>query len=388
MSTGKRIYFDYGCFGPMDKDVQDAVLHWIRCQNTHGPRARTPLSYFFEGSSNSTLANWPGIEPALQYFGEALNVSAESILTTQNTTTALLNSVELLTSVRGHKNVVISCSEHPVVRDSLKRLSKRGELNVVEISSRTPDDLFDYKLFSDELKKLDLAEPPIIVISHVLWDTGEVIDLRKALARLNDCSVVADGAHAFGQISLASVPWNIVDCYCTCGHKWVRGPISLGLLLINDDELRDRYLDAFDVSFLTYPHGARIDSERFFASVPIEKFVGTALAIRNMNLLGIDSIRKKTLKLRELLVSRVCSGLVTPLPHGTETGIVSINLRDSQAASEVVTILDKKYKLMVSETTPGRIRICLSSTLSQECVERLGRALAELGLGSEHIALE
>jgi L-cysteine/cystine lyase len=83
----------------------------------------------------------------------------------------------------------------------------------------------------------------LLVISHVLWNTGQVLPLA-AIADLchqhrpQPVWVLVDGAQAVGMLPL-NLEQLGVDFYAFTGHKWWCGPAGLGGLYVNPAALAD-----------------------------------------------------------------------------------------------------------------------------------------------------
>jgi len=93
----------------------------------------------------------------------------------------------------------------------------------------------------DVVTQLQAAITPrtrLLVISHVLWNTGARLPLADivSLAHQHDVLVLVDGAQSAGSIPL-DLPATDVDFYALPGQKWLCGPEGTGALYVRRDRL-------------------------------------------------------------------------------------------------------------------------------------------------------
>jgi selenocysteine lyase/cysteine desulfurase len=95
----------------------------------------------------------------------------------------------------------------------------------------------DKNKLRDPRKWLDDAA--VVVLSHVLATTGEVLPLDDvcAEARRRNVWVVANGSHAAGMVPL-DVHDLGVDTYLASGSGWMLGPRGTALLFVRSDRLK------------------------------------------------------------------------------------------------------------------------------------------------------
>jgi len=135
---------------------------------------------------------------------------------------------------REHDIVVTTDQEHPGILRCLDGLSKRGvKLKVVRCDS--PDSLM--RDFEHECRAE--VPPRLALISHVSYLDGRVLPIEDIgnLARRTGVPLIVDGAQAFGHLD---VRWPTLECdaYFFSGHKWCRGPMGTGALIIGDTLFR------------------------------------------------------------------------------------------------------------------------------------------------------
>jgi selenocysteine lyase/cysteine desulfurase len=80
------------------------------------------------------------------------------------------------------------------------------------------------------------------MLTHVHNETGRQLPVEKIIQELRDqgllapegCAVVVDGAQAAGNVDIPKSLLGVCTYYATCGHKWLLGEPSLGILYRND----------------------------------------------------------------------------------------------------------------------------------------------------------
>ena len=96
--------------------------------------------------------------------------------------------------------------------------------------------LNDQNFISETLKYLN-KNTRVIIISHILWNFGFKIPLkklRKEINRLdNNPYLIVDGAQSFGHIDV-NLDVSDSDIYAVTSHKWACGPEGLGAFFVSD----------------------------------------------------------------------------------------------------------------------------------------------------------
>lgn len=82
-----------------------------------------------------------------------------------------------------------------------------------------------------------------MVLSHLLWNTGQVMPIAAAAARLASHPsrpwLLVDAAQSLGNSPVAEVV-NAADIHAPTGHKWCSGPEGLGSMVLSDRLLAER----------------------------------------------------------------------------------------------------------------------------------------------------
>ncbi|MCB9778707.1 MAG: aminotransferase class V-fold PLP-dependent enzyme [Alphaproteobacteria bacterium] len=166
-----------------------------------------------------------------------------------NATLALRDLALVQRVARGATAGVLVCTdaEHPAVRHVLETVW-RGAGPVVALPIQElslADDDVDAALARGLAQAVAQGPVDLVVLPHVLWFNGAVVDVARHAVWLAqhapDAQVVVDGAQAVGNIALAPGLTDAVHAYVGCTHKWLGGPQTLGFV-----ELAPALCDADD----------------------------------------------------------------------------------------------------------------------------------------------
>ncbi len=213
-----RIYLDNAATTPMDPEVVDAMLPFMK---EHYGNPSSIHSYGREVRA--------AIESARKTVARFLNVSPSEIFFTSGGTEA--NNTALFCSVRdlGISHVISSPLEHHAVLHSLQELEKEGR---IKLSLLNPDK--QGRLNMTELKELLGKEKNTLVsLMHANNEIGNLFPIEEvaALCREHGALFHSDTVQTMGHypIDLSAIPVHFVTC---AAHKF-HGPKGVGFLYIN-----------------------------------------------------------------------------------------------------------------------------------------------------------
>lgn len=90
----------------------------------------------------------------------------------------------------------------------------------------------------------------VVFLSHVCSSTGWVLPVEDICRKIKDhnpnITIVIDGAHAVGNIEV-NISNLACDYYIFCGHKWLFGSPSLGILVFNNKNFKKNLIIAEEV---------------------------------------------------------------------------------------------------------------------------------------------
>jgi L-cysteine/cystine lyase len=235
-ALSNKAYFNYGGQGPMPQAALDAILDAYQQIQSQGPFG-LKTSELVARSSNLTR----------QAIASELGVTADTIALTENVTAGCNIALWGLNWQPGDRILLSDC-EHPGVIASIKEICRRFQVVV---------DLFPLMATlntGDPVAVVTAHLQPqtrLVVLSHVLWNTGQVLPLAEIAAGIRQYSqvnrvstgedqptirILVDAAQSVGLLPLNLAQLGI-DFYAFTGHKWWCGPEGVGGVYIHPEAL-------------------------------------------------------------------------------------------------------------------------------------------------------
>jgi L-cysteine/cystine lyase len=214
-----KVYLNTGTCGPLSTLTIDAMN---RANEKELEEGRADLSGF------KILKET--IDDLRAAFARLVKASPAEIALTHHTTEGINIVAHGLTWQPGDE-IVTTTSEHEGGLLPVYVLGQRYGVNV-KVIDITPKEV---------LAQLGEAITPrtrLLVISHVLWNTGARLPLADivALAQRRNILILVDGAQSAGAIPL-DLAVTGVDFYALPGQKWLCGPEGMGALYVRKDRL-------------------------------------------------------------------------------------------------------------------------------------------------------
>ncbi len=232
-----RIYLNNGTFGPMPTRVVQAM--------------QERLQYELQNGRLGTEA----FEAMRAVYGEArtrvarlLNADVQEIALTDNTGEGM-NIVSYGINWREGDEVVTTNHEHISALAPLYQLRDRYGI-VIRFADIGP--LADRPVL-EAIEPLVTDRTRMIVLSHVTWTTGVVLDIA-AVSRFGherNIPVLIDGAQSAGDIPI-DVKALGVDFYAIPMQKWLCGPDGTGALYVN--KASQHYITSTYVGYWSVKH--------------------------------------------------------------------------------------------------------------------------------------
>ena len=231
-ALANKTYFNYGGQGPLPTPSLEAIVAtWRRIQEL-GPFT-TALWPVLEGETarlRQHLARWCGAPP-------------HRLALTENVTMGCVLPLWGLPWQTGDA-LLIGDGEHDGVVAACKELARRFGLVIQTLPvqglggvSGHPEDAV--------LQALDQAlsaNTRLVVLSHLLWKTGQRMPIGAVAERLAAHPgrpwLLVDAAQSFGSLPVAEEAAQ-ADIYAFTGHKWCCGPEGLGGVLLSERMLAE-----------------------------------------------------------------------------------------------------------------------------------------------------
>jgi isopenicillin-N epimerase len=196
------IYLNNGTHSLTPKPVMDAIARYEREYETN-PTAQLNRVYGRLWDVQKRLGAFLGADPKCLFLR-------------QNVTEAM-NAFILGIPLPMGSEILLSDVEYGAVENICRYRAERDGLTIRK---------FSLPFTADQLR----PETGLVVVSHVLTGTGEILPIAQIAAqtRAQGVLLAVDGAHAAGALHLDFKALENVDFYGSNLHKWMMGPKGTG----------------------------------------------------------------------------------------------------------------------------------------------------------------
>ncbi len=383
-----KIYFNYGGQGPLPSpSLQAITTSWGKIQEL-GPFTNDLWPYLMNEMATTR-----------QVLSALCGVTQKRLALTENVTTGCVlplwglpfsSEDRLLISDCEHPGVVAACSElarrQHLGIDILPIMHLREGLEKQEESDRAVLDLLERNL----TKKTRL-----VVLSHLLWNTGQLMPIAKVAACLkahqNRPFLLVDAAQSFGQLDVQrAAPY--ADIYAFTGHKWALGPEGLGGVVLSERVLNESSPTLIGWRSLKHesifsgqeilPTPFHEDSRRFeIATSCIPLLAGLRRSLELLAQEGSTNERaSKICSLSSQLWANIQSidGIQSILKGPPPAGLVSFKIKSQETPKRHVKLLGKDHLWIRDIENPACLRACVHIISNQDDIFTLCTALKKL----------
>lgn len=220
-ALANKTYFNYGGQGPIPQSAIEAINNAQEYIQVNGP---------FSTQVNGWIAQ--EVEQTRNAIASELNTPADTITLTEDVTVGCNIALWGIDWQQGDRILLTDC-EHPGIIATAREIGRRFgvELDTCPIMA-TLNEGDPVQVIAQYLK----SRTRLVVLSHLLWNTGQVLPLDKIVKICKEANVriLADAAQSVG-----SLPLNLaqlgVDFYAFTGHKWLCGPAGVGGLYVHPE---------------------------------------------------------------------------------------------------------------------------------------------------------
>ena len=252
----KTIYLNVGSLAPRLAVVFDTLYTWDKYVEKFTPTSAI-ISSVIQGKRNNEekrITNiirkntWYGSEHLRNSLANYIEIDKpERIIFLNNTS----RGTEIVLETLRPRYIITTDHEHESQKQFFNVMTKRHGTTIIRVpvieESSNNTTLKEngsqfIKRFKNACKfnasKISEGECVVVFLSHVCSSTGWILpvnEICKEIRKLNkDIPIIIDGAHAIGNIDCNV---SLIDCdyYIFCGHKWLYGSPSLGLLVVNNN---------------------------------------------------------------------------------------------------------------------------------------------------------
>ncbi|ERN41310.1 Selenocysteine lyase [Rubidibacter lacunae KORDI 51-2] len=370
-SLDDKVFFNFGGQGPLPRAALDAIVDAYDKIQREGPFGESVNAWLQEQSALTRQA-----------IAAELGTSAAAIALTENVT-AGCNIALWGTHWQAGDRVLLTDCEHPGIIAAVQEISARFGV-AIDVCS-VLDTLNDGDPVVTIARGLQ-DKTRMVVLSHLLWNTGQVLPLAaiSALCRDRGVRVMVDAAQSVGSLPL-DLDAIGADYYAFTGHKWLCGPAGVGGLFV-----RPEILSELSPTFIGWrgitidrggqPTGWQPDSRRYeLATSAYPQYIGLSAAIATHNRWGTPAERyARICDLSEHLWERLSElgGLRCLRSRPPEAGLVSFQLESGKHA-RLVRSLENDGFFLRTIAHPDCVRACTHYLTREDEIDRLVEAIGK-----------
>lgn len=273
----------------------------------------------------------------------------EEVILTQSTTDGV-NMVANGLNLKSSSNIIIRGSnhEHPANHYPWVRLSRKIDVRNIEVDE---NGFFDPKQLEQRIDN----NTSLVVLSHALFNTGAILPVEQIGKLLYEKNIpfFVDSAQTVGCIEDVDVSKINCNFMSFNGSKWLCGPMGMGVFYCkkeSSDLLEPLQVGGESAIFYEDKLAYKEIPAKFQAGFRNWSGVaGLEASIVYLLRLGLSSIRKKNIKLANLLrdeLSKVAGiSLYGPEESEKRTSIVSFSLQ-GQDPKNIVEKLEKQNMIL------------------------------------------
>ena len=375
-----KTYFNYGGQGPLPTPSLEAIqASWRRIQEL-GPFT-TDVWPFIGAEVSSTRRR----------LAELCGVAPHRLALSENVTSGCVLPLWGLPFVAGDRLLISDC-EHPGVVAACVELARREDLviDTLPVQLLRGDQPSTDAGVMDALEQGLTPRTRLVVLSHLLWNTGQIMPITAVAERLaqhpQSPFLLVDAAQSFGQIPVQQAA-AAADIYAFTGHKWACGPEGLGGVALSERVLAQgqptvigwRSLRDESKADLSSSDPFHHDSRRFeVATSCVPLMAGLRRSLDLLDQEGTGDERWTQIQSRSEALWQALNNLdgVTPLLQvPPASGLVSFQLRHDAPPAEVVRLLGQQGLWIRDLADPSCLRACTHVTTTEAEAEALTTAI-------------
>jgi len=385
-ALGSKTYFNYGGQGPLPSPSLAAISEAFTTIQELGPFSDNVWPYV-----NRTVS---GLRQRLAaWFG----VATERVAFTENVTSGCVLPLWGLPWQAGDE-LLVGDAEHYGVVAALEELARRHDLRITSlaVADLSGDGDVTAAAVSERLEAALTPRTRLLVLSHLLWNTGQTMPIAAVAAQLADHPrhpwLLVDAAQSLGSLPVAEAA-AAADIYACTGHKWCCGPEGLGAVAVSERLLAESSPTL--IGWRTLEHdgpgagGYHRDARRFeVATSCTPLFAGLNHSLQLLEAEGdaearLAAIRERSQQLWEGLqqVPGVRTLLTVPPPAGLVSFTMGNPSGEPRDPAAVVKQLGDQGTWLRTLESPRCLRACTHLVSTADEVERLLAQLVQLSEG-------
>jgi cysteine desulfurase/selenocysteine lyase len=365
-------YFNNASYTPMSRSTREAISQAFEEYSKKGP------------SDENYLKLKAGGELAREKLASVINAPKYGIVFTESATQSI-NIVANGFKLAPHDCIVMrgGSSEHPSNFLPWKYFAEKKQTRIINL--KTDDS--GLPSLSELDSVLKQTKVKLVVMSHVLYNLGTIMPVIEAsrIAHEREALFFLDASQSIGAIP---VDLEKIDCDFAAGTaaKWLCGPLGLGFFYCKKEALNNIDPLNFGPNACTYsPDGGfkELDSTLKLQ----EGFrnwaycFGLSAALDLLMSFGLDHVRKKNLKLADLLIEELAKSgklqVIGDLDESVRTSIIALETTTIMKPLEIVQRLSKS-NIVAAEREIGDKKILRISPHFYNDEEEVVRLISEI----------
>lgn len=368
-----KLYFNFGGQGPLPRAALEAIIDTHKYLQHHGP---------FSTKVNAWLQQ--KTEFLRQNIAAELGVIPETIALTENVTVSCNIALWGINWQAGDEILLTDC-EHPGVIATVQEIARRFGVKISTCPiQQTLNEGDPVSVIAQALQ----TNTRVLVLSHVLWNTGQVLPLAEIvqLCHENSVYVLVDGAQSVG-----CLPLNLselqADFYAFTGHKWWCGPAGVGGLYIRPavfEELQPTFIGwrGIDITTNGKPSHPKTDGRRFeVATSAYPQYEGLRAAISvHRNWATAEKRYQQICQLSGDLWQLLAEveGIKCLKNTPPESGLVSFQTTSNTSPQQLVQELESLGFYLRTIADPSCVRACVHYLTMPAEIEQLVVAIRKI----------
>ncbi|MBO0779288.1 MAG: aminotransferase class V-fold PLP-dependent enzyme [Ktedonobacteraceae bacterium] len=367
----EHLYLNTGTFGPLPDCVTQAIQERMQDEWRNGRLG----AEFFE----SMIAIYGR---ARRLVARLLHAGEHEIALTDNTGEGL-NVICHGFNWQPGDEVITTNHEHISAQAPLYQLRDRWGVVIREADLGERAD----RALSEAVSEQITGRTRLIVLSHVTWTTGMVLDVAAIgrLGRERNIPVLVDGAQSAGAIPI-DVKQLGVDFYAIPMQKWLCGPDGTGALYVRQESLR--YVTSTYVGYWSIKHEEDVEwalhenAQRFEVGGRQTAALAGQGAVLDWleNVVGHDWLFARIAELHAYgwHALQQVPGLTMLTPQAGASGLLAFRL-EGRDENEMVKVLREQHNIYVrSIPNSHALRVSTGFYNTEEEIDTLVQALKGL----------
>ncbi len=370
-ATTRQIYLNTGTFGPLPEPAMQAIQAYFEKQYQQGRIGADA----FEAMGNT-------YNSARSSVARLMHANDGEIALTDNTGEGL-NIISFGLDWREGDEVITTNHEHISALAPLYQLRDRYGI-VIRMADIGP---VAERPVEAAIAELITPRTRLIVLSHVAWTTGAVLNVGAvaALGRERGIPVLVDGAQSAGAIPI-DVQALGVDFYAIPMQKWLCGPDGTGALYTRRESLH--YINCTYVGYFSIKHEEDVEYALNDSALRFELGGRQTAAIAGQT--AVLDWLEQTVG-HEWLFERISSlnayacqalqtipGLTMLTPQPGASGLVSFTLAGQDVTTVVEQLREKHNILTRSIPSMKSLRISTGFYNTEEEIDTVVKALRQM----------